>query len=109
MITKVRLQGAVYGSIWQPGCGICWKEFRKDDAHGAGWKGPRPTARDMALSAVGDGDFQDCKLTADSEFRFERLYSDGHIAIRFVPVTAFPSIADMIGDLQTPELYSEDV
>jgi len=100
--TTITLTGTVIGTIWMP-CAECWKDVNIDNGDFRFSDGGKPTARDFALKAVCDGDFRQCKLSADSEFTFRKNhYADnGRLAKttwRTIPASAFPSISDMIDE-----------
>ncbi len=111
---SITLYGTVYGPIWQPGIECSMPVTADADA----WLRSRcetegPSARELALEATDCGDFQHCELTADSYFEFsrrtDRTNENGRIIAsatrrRFVPVSAFPSIADMVGEKESYEL-----
>jgi hypothetical protein len=104
--TTVTLRGHIVGPIWMPTTD-CWKPVEADSESFERSTGERPTARDLALRATEDGDFMHCRLTADSEFEFERVTrSNGSVKVlhRRVPVTAFPSIADCVDERESWEM-----
>lgn len=115
--SSIVLIGTVAGTIWMP-ARTCWKDVKlsysphlgpfQDDFRYS--DGSKPTARDFALKATNDGDFQSCDLTADSAIRVSRRHhTDTGFTdhVREFPVTLFPSMADCVSKLESWELDSD--
>lgn len=106
MQTSITLHGHIVGPIWMPAA-ECWKEVSVSAADFERSTGEAPTARDLALRATQDGDFQHCKLTADSYFLLTRTRRDGNHTMtveRVYTVDKFPSIADCVDPRELWEL-----
>jgi hypothetical protein len=97
MLTTMKLSGVLVGYIWQPGV-ECWKELDYSITEQQARTFGKMTLRDHLLSATNDGDFRSCVI-ADGRLDIKRTwYRDGrHYSVsRSIPLTLFPSIADML-------------
>ena len=109
--TTITLNGMLVGPIWMPAA-ECIKPITLDRKRDFRYSdGSLPTAREMALRATNDGDFQSCALTVDSYFEFERSTWRGSTLIRrsrIISVTAFPSIADCVDERESCEMHDDE-
>ena len=99
---RYEIVGALAGPIWQPGFDDCRKEVNEtftrtvDPIH---TQREAMDLREMVERITNDGDFQSCKLTADSFLRVIQVKSGNgwrDMHEHTYDLTKFPSIADYV-------------
>jgi hypothetical protein len=110
---KITLQAYLYGPIWVPMyVHVKWisVDLKRERSRITPGKGTLRDAIDLVMMENG-GDFRNCQLTKDSEiqvsYRVIRPRGGLLTRSRFWNVTAFPSIADFVGDRDYADLAPE--
>lgn len=96
--TQFSVQGYVVGTIWMP-AQECYKPVSYSFTRNGDKRNNHATLRDALLAVTNDGDFQSCKM-ADGVLIARRV-TEGATRItreKVFPLSAFPSIADMVRD-----------
>ncbi|MGK2884367.1 MAG: hypothetical protein ACSLE8_06260 [Rhodococcus sp. (in: high G+C Gram-positive bacteria)] len=98
---EVQLCGTLQGRIWMPACMAQMPINVNLTDRAKRYSDGRADFRRMVDDAINEsgGDFQSCSLTDDStiEVTLHKVGPTNHLTrTRYWPITAFPSIADMV-------------
>jgi len=108
--TTITVVGTLTGSFWWP-IGEPWeKEIRESRRYVAratsyAYRSETASLRDLILEITNDGDSSAaCLLSSDTEIKITRThytlegsdYRRTRQVVRFMPITAFPSVADCV-------------
>lgn len=106
----IQLHGAIVGTIWQPGVGMCARHLstRLERVQARDVSQVRRDLYDMIADVLyRDGDFQSAALSADSWIEITDVKHGAgrrESRTRMIDVTALPSIADLVDQ----EVYASD-